>query len=268
MFYAIFRRDLYIERTFTVRIFDQLRRSLVRVDGRSNIQSRDVHITPSYLLFPEGSALIEVGNTKVICTASVEERVPPFLRGQGQGWVTAEYGMLPRSTLTRRNRESEVGRVAGRTQEIQRLIGRSLRAVVDLTALGERSLLLDCDVLQADGGTRTAAITGSYVAVYQALLQMVNNGMLESLPLDTAVAATSVGLVDGEVILDLCYEEDSRADVDFNVVMTTEGDLIEIQGTAEGVPFSRRSMDKMLEAATKGIQTQLKAQSLAITGLT
>lgn len=263
----MFCKDLYVEYTFTLVILDQLRRLLVRVDGRSNIQSRDVQITPSYLLFPEGSTLIQVGNTKVICTASVEERVPPFLRGQGRGWVTAEYGMLPRSTLTRQNREGAVGRIAGRTQEIQRLIGRSLRAVVDLTALGERSILLDCDVIQADGGTRTAAITGSYVAVYQALLHMVNRGILESLPLDTAVAAISVGLVDGEVILDLCYEEDSRADVDFNVVMTKEGDLIEVQGTAEGVPFSRTSMDEMLEASSKGIQAQMEAQILAIDGL-
>lgn len=264
---TMFCKDLYVEYTFTLVILDQLRRLLVRVDGRSNIQSRDVQITPSYLLFPEGSTLIQVGNTKVICTASVEERVPPFLRGQGRGWVTAEYGMLPRSTLTRQNREGAVGRIAGRTQEIQRLIGRSLRAVVDLTALGERSILLDCDVIQADGGTRTAAITGSYVAVYQALLHMVNRGILESLPLDTAVAAISVGLVDGEVILDLCYEEDSRADVDFNVVMTKDGDLIEVQGTAEGVPFSRTSMDEMLEASSKGIQAQMEAQILAIDGL-
>ena len=193
---------------------------MFRVDGRANDQPREVRITPSYLAFPEGSALIEVGETRVICTASVEERVPPFLRGQGRGWVTAEYGMLPRSTLTRRAREREAGRVDGRTQEIQRLIGRSLRAVVEMKALGERTLTIDCDVLQADGGTRTAAITGAYIALYQALAYLVKTSAIPSVPLTSAVAATSVGLVDGEAILDLCYDEDSRADVDFNVVMT------------------------------------------------
>ena len=240
---------------------------MFRVDGRTNDQPREVKITPSYLVFPEGSALIEVGETKVICTASLEERVPPFLRGQGKGWVTAEYGMLPRSTLTRRARESESGKVAGRTQEIQRLIGRSLRAVVDMKALGERTLVMDCDVIQADGGTRTAAITGSYIALYQALLHMVKTGMLTALPLKSAVAAISVGLVNGEAILDLCYDEDFRAEVDFNVVMTREGDFIEVQGTAEGSPFSRTAMNEMLSLAEKGIQSQLEAQDQAIHGL-
>jgi ribonuclease PH len=240
---------------------------LFRVDGRANDQPREVKITPSYLVFPEGSALIEVGETKVICTASLEERVPPFLRGQGKGWVTAEYGMLPRSTLTRRPRESESGGVAGRTHEIQRLIGRSLRAVVDMKALGERTLVMDCDVLQADGGTRTAAITGSYIALYQALLHMVKTGALASVPLKGAVAAISVGLVDGETVLDLCYDEDSRAEVDFNVVMTQGGDFVEVQGTAEGNPYSRAAMDELLSLAEKGIQCHFDAQRKVIQGL-
>jgi len=240
---------------------------LFRVDGRANDQHREVKITPSYLVFPEGSALIEVGETKVICTASLEERVPAFLQGQRKGWVTAEYAMLPRSTLTRRPRESESGRTSGRTQEIQRLIGRSLRAVVDMKALGERTLVMDCDVLQADGGTRTAAITGSYVALYQALLHMVKTGTLSYVPLKSAVAAISVGLVDGETILDLCYDEDFRAQVDFNVVMTQEGEFIEMQGTAEGEPFSRVAMDELLSLAEKGIQGHLEAQRNVIHGM-
>jgi ribonuclease PH len=240
---------------------------LFRVDGRANDQPREVKITPSYLVFPEGSALIEVGETKVICTASLEERVPAFLRGQGKGWVTAEYGMLPRSTLTRRPRESESGGVAGRTHEIQRLIGRSLRAVVDMKALGERTLVMDCDVLQADGGTRTAAITGSYIALYQAMLYMVKTGALASVPLRDAVAAISVGLVDGETVLDLCYDEDSRAEVDFNVVMTLGGEFVEVQGTAEGNTFSRAAMDELLSLAEKGIQCHFDAQRKVIQGL-
>ena len=240
---------------------------MFRVDGRANDQPREVKITPSYMAFPEGSALIEVGETRVICTASVEERVPPFLRGQGRGWVTAEYGMLPRSTLTRRAREREAGRVDGRTQEIQRLIGRSLRAVVEMKGLGERTITIDCDVLQADGGTRTAAITGAYIALYQALAYMVKTGAIASVPLTTAVAATSVGLVDGEAILDLCYDEDSRADVDFNVVMTGEGDFIEVQGTAEGNAFSRQAMDGLLSLAEKGIREHIEMQRGIIAGL-
>lgn len=240
---------------------------MFRVDGRANDQPREVRITPSYLAFPEGSALIEVGETRVICTASVEERVPPFLRGQGRGWVTAEYGMLPRSTLTRRAREREAGRVDGRTQEIQRLIGRSLRAVVEMKALGERTLTIDCDVLQADGGTRTAAITGAYIALYQALAYLVKTGAIASVPLTSAVAATSVGLVDGEAILDLCYDEDYRADVDFNVVMTGDGDFIEVQGTAEGSAFSRQAMDGLLSLAEKGIREHIDLQRSITAGL-
>ena len=240
---------------------------MFRVDGRANDQPREVRITPSYLAFPEGSALIEVGETRVICTASVEERVPPFLRGQGRGWVTAEYGMLPRSTLTRRARKREAGRVDGRTQEIQRLIGRSLRAVVEMKKLGERTLTIDCDVLQADGGTRTAAITGAYIALYQALAYLVKTGAIASVPLTSAVAATSVGLVDGEAILDLCYDEDSRADVDFNVVMTGDGDFIEVQGTAEGNAFSRQAMDGILSLAEKGIREHIDLQREVIAKL-
>lgn len=240
---------------------------MFRVDGRANDQPREVRITPSFMAFPEGSALIEVGETRVICTASVEERVPPFLRGQGRGWVTAEYGMLPRSTLTRRAREREAGRVDGRTQEIQRLIGRSLRAVVEMKRLGERTITIDCDVLQADGGTRTAAITGAYIALYQALAYLVKTGAIASVPLVSAVAATSVGLVDGEAVLDLCYDEDSRADVDFNVVMTGEGDFIEVQGTAEGNAFSRQAMDGLLSLAEKGIREHIEIQKSIVAGL-
>ena len=241
---------------------------MFRVDGRANDEPREVKITPSYLAFPEGSALIEVGETRVICTASLEERVPPFLRGQWKGWITAEYGMLPRSTLTRRPREGgESGRITGRTQEIQRLIGRSLRAVADMEAMGERTLFMDCDVLQADGGTRTAAITGSYVALYQAMLHMVRTGIIPSVPLKGAVAAISVGMVDGEMTLDLCYDEDSRAEVDFNMVMTEAMDMVEVQGTAEGKPFSRTTLDGLLSLAEKGIMGQFEAQRKAIQGL-
>ena len=240
---------------------------MFRVDGRANDDPRTVKITPSYLAFPEGSALIEVGETKVICTASLEERIPAWRRGQGKGWVTAEYGMLPRSTLTRRPRDGEQGRVSGRTLEIQRLIGRSLRAIVDMQALGERTLVMDCDVIQADGGTRTAAITGSYVALYQAMLYMVKAGIIPSVPVIGAVAAISAGLVDGEKILDLCYDEDSRAEVDFNIVMTDGGDLVEVQGTAEERPFSRAAMEELLSLGEKGIQRNFDAQQKAIRSL-
>ena len=233
---------------------------MFRTDGRPNDRPRDVTITPSYLVFPEGSALIEVGETKVVCTASLEERVPPWLRGQGKGWITAEYNMLPRSTLTRTQREREAGRVSGRTLEIQRLIGRSLRAVADMGAMGERTITIDCDVLQADGGTRTASITGAYIAMYQAMQYMVKTGALRSIPLKGAVAAISVGLVDNELALDLCYDEDSRAEVDFNVVMTDAGEFVEVQGTAEGSPFSRDAMDDLLSLAGRGIQHHFEAQ--------
>jgi ribonuclease PH len=210
----------------------------------------------------EGSALIDTGYTRVLCAVSVEENVPPFLKGRGRGWVTAEYAMLPRSTHTRTPRETQ-GR-SGRTMEIQRLIGRSLRAVTLMEALGERTLTVDCDVLQADGGTRTASITGAYVALYQALAGLVAKGLIPSVPLTVPVAAVSVGVVRGEDMLDLCYEEDSHAEVDFNVVKTGEGSFVEVQGTAEGKPFTREGLDSMLALADKGIQELFERQRQAI----
>jgi ribonuclease PH len=241
-----------------------------RADGRAWDALREVKITPGFLAFAEGSALIELGKTKVLCSASVEERVPAFLREErgGKGWVTAEYAMLPRSTVTRSPRESAQGRVSGRSQEIQRLIGRSLRAVTDMKALGERSLVIDCDVIQADGGTRTAAITGAYVALYQALLRLANMGVVSSMiPLKSAVAATSVGVVHGYRILDLCYDEDFAAEVDFNVVMTSKGEFVEVQGTAEGKPFSKEAIDALLGLAEKGIKELFQAQQSALASL-
>jgi ribonuclease PH len=212
----------------------------------------------------EGSVLIEVGDTKVICSASVEERVPQFLRNTGKGWVTAEYSMLPRSTLTRSSRESSTGRASGRTFEIQRLIGRSLRSVVDLVGFGERSIWLDCDVIQADGGTRTASITGAYVALVDAFRKMVKKGTIEKIPMKDSVAAISIGKVDGSILLDLNYEEDSRAEVDMNVVMTGRGGFVEIQGTAEGAVFSKEEMDELIGAAQKGIRELTKMQKKAL----
>ena len=227
-----------------------------RADGRAWDELRPAKIISRYQSFAEGSALIELGKTRVVCSVSVEERVPGFLRGSGTGWGTAEYAMLPRAAATRTPRDSSRGRVGGRSQEIQRLIGRSLRAVTDLTALGERTLIIDCDVLQADGGTRTAAITGSYVALHQALQALANMGILSSVPLKSAVAANSVGIVHSHALLDLCYDEDSNAEVDFNVVMTSNGEFVEIQGAAEGKPFSKENIDSLLVLAEKGI-TQL-----------
>jgi ribonuclease PH len=245
---------------------------LKRSDGRSWDALRPVKITTGYLSFAEGSALIEVGKTRVICSVSVEDRVPAFMResgGGGAGWLTAEYSMLPRSTVTRTQRDSTQGRVNGRSQEIQRLIGRSLRAVVDLRALGERTLVVDCDVLQADGGTRTAAITGSYVALYQALHTLANMGVISSvLPLKSAIAATSVGVVHGYRMLDLCYDEDFAAEVDFNTVMTSKGEYVEIQGTAEGKPFNKEAVDALLALAEKGIKELFLAQQAAIETIT
>src|SRR5579884_2726038 len=209
----------------------------MRVDGRRPEQMRPVKITPDYLMTAEGSALIEVGNTRVLCAASVEDTVPPFLRGSGKGWVTAEYSMLPRATATRTPREISKGRASGRTMEIQRLIGRALRSVVDLAALGERTVILDCDVLQADGGTRTASITGAFVAMALAMRQLVQYGALKRMPLRDYVAATSAGVVGGTPMLDLCYEEDSQAEVDMNVVMTGAGRFVEVQSTAERGDF-------------------------------
>ena len=232
--------------------------------NRTSEQLRPLKITRNYTCHAEGSVLVEFGNTKVLCTASVEESVPPFMRGKGTGWVTAEYGMLPRSTHTRSAREAAKGKQSGRTQEIQRLIGRSLRAVVDLAALGERQITLDCDVLQADGGTRCASITGASVALHDALNTLVASGKLTANPLRELVAAVSVGIVDGEPRLDLDYPEDSACDTDMNVVMTASGGLIEVQGTAEGAPFSRAELDILLALATQGIHDIIRAQSAAL----
>jgi ribonuclease PH len=232
---------------------------MARIDGRSPKQLRPVRFTVDFLDYAEGSVLVETGQTRVLCAASVEEKVPPFLEGKGQGWVTAEYNMLPRATHTRTARERS-GKISGRTQEIQRLIGRSLRAAVDMQALGERTITLDCDVLQADGGTRTASITGAYVALYRACSLLMKRGLLTVHPVRTAVAATSVGVVGGEILLDLCYAEDSRAEVDFNVVMTAQHEFIEVQGTGEGGVFSRATMDKIIAQAEQGIDELLEAQ--------
>ena len=235
-----------------------------RVDGRAWDELRPIQITSGFQSFAEGSALMELGKTRVLCSVSVEERVPGFLRGEGSGWITAEYAMLPRSTVTRTPRDSSRGRVAGRSQEIQRLIGRSLRAVTDLTVLGERTLIVDCDVLQADGGTRTAAITGSYVALHQAMQTLANMGVISSIPLKSAVAATSVGIVHSYRLLDLCYDEDCKAEVDFNVVMTSKGEFVEVQGTAEAKPFSRETIDSLLSLAEKGIKHLFQIQQEAL----
>ncbi len=235
-----------------------------RADGRAWDELRPTQITPGVQSFAEGSALMELGKTRVLCSVSVEERVPGFLRGEGSGWITAEYAMLPRATVTRTPRDSSLGRIAGRSQEIQRLIGRSLRAVTDLTALGERTLIVDCDVLQADGGTRTAAITGSYVALHQALQTLANMGVISSIPLKSAVAATSVGIVHSDRLLDLCYDEDGKAEVDFNVVMTSKGEFVEVQGTAEVKPFSRETIDSLLSLAEKGIKELFQIQQAAL----
>lgn len=230
----------------------------MRFDGRANDEMRPVTITPGYLDHPEGSALIQVGRTRVICTASVEERVPPWLRDQSQGWVTAEYGMLPRSTHQRSPRETRGPR--GRTQEIHRLIGRSLRAGVDLTLLGERTVTVDCDVIQADGGTRTASITGGYVALAIALRKLIKGGLLSPRVLGSPISAVSVGVVQDQILLDLNYDEDSQAQVDFNVVMIGTGKYVEVQGTAEEGAFSREVMDQLLELAEKGIAELVKLQ--------
>jgi len=239
----------------------------LRVDGRQNDEVRETKLTVGYQSFAEGSVLIEMGNTKVVCAATIEERVPSFLRGEGKGWVTAEYAMLPRSTLTRTSRDVAAGAVKGRHHEIQRLIGRSLRAVTDLASLGERTVTVDCDVLQADAGTRTAAITGGYVALSQALHGLVGTGILKRVPLKTSLAAVSVGLVEESLLLDLCYEEDYRAKVDFNFAMTGEGDLVEIQATGEDGPFGRRLVEEAMALAQKGINELLKAQEEVVASL-
>ena len=231
-----------------------------RFDGRHAGELRDTRITPHYVVHAEGSVLIEAGMTRVICTASVEDRVPPFLRGKGSGWVTGEYGMLPRSTSTRSTRESSAGRIGGRTQEIQRLIGRSLRAVTRLEDLGERTIWVDCDVIQADGGTRTASITGGFVALALALNRLRESGMIARLPIEDYVAAISVGIVDGRPLADLAYAEDSQAEVDMNVVKTGNGRFIEVQGTAEGQPFDRAALDNLLALAGDGIERLVAMQ--------
>ena len=235
-----------------------------RSDGRSAEQIRAVQIQRGVSKHAEGSAMIDCGDTRVLCAASIEERVPPWLRGAGKGWVTAEYGMLPRSTGTHNAREAARGKQGGRTLEIQRLIGRSLRAVVDLAGLGERTLTVDCDVLQADGGTRTASITGAYVALRDALAWLVDKGRIRDLPLHGQVAAVSAGIVDGEVVLDLDYSEDSRAETDLNLVMNDGGGLIEIQGTAEGHAFRRDELERMLDLGDAGIRELMAAQERAL----
>jgi ribonuclease PH len=238
--------------------------TFTRSQGRAPDALRPVRITRHYTKHAEGSVLIEFGDTRVLCTASVEERVPPHKKGSGEGWVTAEYGMLPRSTHTRSDREAARGKQSGRTQEIQRLIGRSLRTVFDLAKLGERTIHLDCDVIQADGGTRTAAITGAYVAAHDAVSKLLELGLIERTPIKEAVAAMSVGIVQGVPLLDLEYVEDSACGTDMNVVMTGSGGFVEIQGTAEGEPFSRAEMEALLALADKGIRELVAAQAAAL----
>jgi len=237
---------------------------MTRIDGREPDELRPVKIIRHYNKYAEGSVLIEMGDTRVICTASVDDKVPPFLKGTGKGWVTAEYGMLPRATEVRTAREASKGRQGGRTLEIQRLIGRSLRAVVDLDALGERTIQLDCDVIQADGGTRTASITGAFVALADACQRLVQSGVLPSLVIKDFVAAVSVGTVEGTPCLDLCYAEDSGATVDMNVVMTGDGRFVEVQGTGEEATFDRAEMDRLLDLAGKGIAELIRYQKAAL----
>jgi ribonuclease PH len=238
----------------------------MRLSQRQSDELRPLSLTRGYTAHAEGSVLIQVGQTRVLCTASVETSVPPFLRGKGQGWVTAEYGMLPRATHTRSAREAAKGKQTGRTQEIQRLIGRSLRAVTDLAALGERQITLDCDVLQADGGTRCAAITGAWVALHDACAKLVADGTLPANPIRDHVAAISVGIVDGQAVLDLDYAEDSNCDTDMNVIMTGSGGIVEIQGTAEGTPFSRLELTQLVDLADTGIRELVAVQTQAIKG--
>lgn len=239
----------------------------MRNDGRRPDELRNIKITRSYLRFAEGSVLIEVGDTRVICSATVEDKVPSFLQSSGKGWITAEYSMLPRSSKKRVPRESSLGRVGGRTHEIQRLIGRSLRAVVDLVALGERTIWVDCDVIQADGGTRTASITGAYIAIVDILRTLTEQGIIESLPIIDSVAAVSVGVVRGEILLDLTYEEDSQAVVDMNIVMTGGRRFVEVQGTAEVTPFTYEDMTRMIQLASRGIEELTRKQRNILEGI-
>lgn len=224
-----------------------------RIDGRKADEMRPIRVTRNFIRHAQGSVLIETGNTKVICTAMVEDKVPPFLKGQKKGWITAEYDMLPASTNTRKSRDRNRGKIDGRTMEIQRLIGRSLRSIVDLEQLGERTIWIDCDVIQADGGTRTAAITGSFMALYEAMHKLKEQGIIEEIPITQFVAATSVGIYQDQVIVDLCYEEDAAADVDMNLVMTENGEMIEIQGTGEERPFKKDELQKLLEVGEMSI---------------
>jgi ribonuclease PH len=237
-----------------------------RIDGRTARDLREVRMTPGFIEHAEGSVLIEMGRTRVICTASVEEGVPRWMKDQGRGWVTAEYGMLPRATDTRSDREAARGKVGGRTMEIQRLIGRSVRSIVDMAALGERTVVLDCDVIQADGGTRTASITGAWVAFAIACRDLLARGVLTSDPVKDTVAAISVGVVAGRELLDLCYAEDSRADVDMNVVMTGKGEFVEVQGTAEGEPFARQTLSRLTDLAAEGIERLVRMQREIVGG--
>jgi ribonuclease PH len=235
-----------------------------RSDGRKDDEARPFRVTTNYLQHAEGSALVEIGRTKILCAATVEGKVPIFLKGQGQGWVTAEYALLPRSTAERTQRESAKGRIGGRTHEIQRLIGRSLRSITDLKALGDRTITLDCDVLEADGGTRTAAVTGAFIALVLALVRLRSENALRSWPLFDWLAATSVGILEGRPILDLVYEEDSRAQVDMNVVMTGDGRFVEVQGTAEGAPFPKTDLDRLLSLAGRGIARLIEQQKAVL----
>ncbi len=241
-----------------------------RIDGRKNDQLRPVKITRDYIKHAEGSVLIEIGETKVICTASIEDKVPRFLEEETQkrpgGWVTSEYSMLPRATKTRSVREASRGKQGGRTQEIQRLIGRSLRAIINMVLIGERTIWIDCDVIQADGGTRTASITGSFVALWDACTYMLNHKMIKEMPISDFVAATSVGIIKGDKVLDLCYVEDSSAEVDMNIIMTGKGGFVEIQGTAESNPFSREDANELLDLAAKGIQQLIGLQRKMLIG--
>ncbi|MBE0425123.1 MAG: ribonuclease PH [Nitrospirae bacterium] len=236
----------------------------MRPDGRKNNEIRDIKITRNFIRTAEGSVLISMGNTRVVCTATIEEKVPPFLKDQKKGWVTAEYSMLPRATKMRTMRESTAGRISGRTHEIQRLIGRALRSVVDLSVIGERTIWVDCDVLEADGGTRTAAITGAFICLSDALKYALRNGLIEKTPVKDYLAAVSVGVVNGEPVIDLCYLEDSIAEVDMNIVMTGSGKFVEIQGTAEGKPFSKNVLDNLISLAEDGINSLIDIQKKLI----
>ncbi|HEY5537501.1 MAG TPA: ribonuclease PH [Acetobacterium sp.] len=239
---------------------DEIKGDYKRIDGRRKDELRPIKVTRNFIKHAQGSVLVEVGDTKVICTVMIEEKVPYFLKGQKQGWITAEYEMLPGSTNTRKSRDRNRGKIDGRTMEIQRLIGRSLRSIVDLKKLGERTLWVDCDVIQADGGTRTAAITGAFMALHDALSGLVAQGVIKELPITNFVAATSVGIHQGEVIIDLCYEEDSNAEVDMNMVMTKDGEIIEIQGTGEERPFKKEELQKLLALGEEGIKKLIAFQ--------